>query len=215
MAKVLLILRQTNITGHRITYYTMDKLSVLKQLLESNRSVRRFDHSHRIPSEILTGLVGLTRFCASGRNLQPLRYRIVTDEDECNRIFPTLAWAGYYKDWDGPAESERPVAYLIQCLDTSLTENCLCDDGLQLEAITLGAAAQGISCCIIKSFNGPKLVDMLKLPAHYSPRYVVAAGYAAENVRIVNLKDDNDIKYYRDGDSTQCVPKRPLSDLIC
>lgn len=191
-----------------------NRFDILEGLLEANRSVRRFDSSRRIPTETLTRLVGLTRLCASGRNLQPLRYRIVSTPDECAALFPALAWAGYYKDWDGPEEGERPVAYLVQCLDTELAPDCLCDDGLQLEAMTLGATALGLSGCIIKAFNRLKVSEALGISARHVPRYVLALGHAAETVRLVPLPSDGDIRYYRDPHSTQCVPKRPLSGLL-
>lgn len=197
-----------------MTYDKSDKFSILKNLLITNRSVRRFDHSRAIQPSTVAELIDLTRYCASGRNLQPLRYRIVTDPAECADVYPHLAWAGYYKDWDGPDEKERPVAYLIQCLDTALCQNCLCDDGLQLEAITLGAASLGIAGCIIKAFNKQMISEVLDIPSRYEPRYVLALGYPAEKATIVDLGEDGDIKYYRDDASTQCVPKRPLSELI-
>lgn len=192
----------------------MNKLSLLEQLLATNRSVRRFDRSKKISAGLLERLIGLTRLCASGRNLQPLRYRLVTDNDECADVFRTLSWAGYYRNWPGPSEKERPVAYIVQCLDTRICPDCLCDDGLQLEAITLGATAAGASCCIIKAFNGPALSEILRLPAFYTPRYVVAMGYAAERVKLVDLGEDGDIRYYRDENDAQCVPKRQISELL-
>lgn len=192
----------------------METFSILKTLLESDRSIRRFDHTRPISDDTLQELVGLTRYCASGRNLQPLRYRIVSTEAECEALYPLLAWAGYYKDWDGPAPAERPVAYLVQCLDTQLTNNCLCDDGLQLQAITLGAAALGIGGCIIKSFRKKELTELLQLPAGLEPLYVLALGHPAETARIVPLPADGDIRYYRSPASEQCVPKRPLPDLL-
>lgn len=192
----------------------MTDFELLSKLLMADRSVRRFDQSRKIDTDILVRLVELTRFCGSGRNLQPLRYRIVADCDECARLFPALAWAGYYKDWDGPADGERPVAYLVQCLDTELAANCLCDDGLQLQAITLGATAQGISGCIIKAFNKELLAYALALDKRYEPRYVLALGYAAETVRIVDMQPGDDYKYYRDENSVHYVPKRRLSELI-
>ena len=73
-----------------------------KALVRSNRSYRRFDHSLKIEQPSLEQLVALTQYCGSGRNLQPLRYRIVTDEQECEAIYPYLKWAGYYTDWDVP-----------------------------------------------------------------------------------------------------------------
>lgn len=188
--------------------------SQLKELLRTDRSVRRYDASRRIDHDILTQLVSLTRYCASGRNAQPLRYRIVDDAQKCEDMFATLAWAGYYKDWAGPGPTERPVAYLVQCLDTTYGDNCLCDDGLQLQAITLGASTMGIGGCIIKAFNAPALSHILSLPDRYMPRYVLALGYPAEKVKIVEMSTDDDFKYYRDSDDTQCVPKRPLSELL-
>ena len=96
-----------------------------KRLLMSDRTVRRFDTSVKVSADTLRNLVDLTRYCASGRNAQPLKYVIVDSQEKCTEVFPHLAWAGYFKDWDGPAEDERPVAYLIQCLDTKYGANCL------------------------------------------------------------------------------------------
>ena len=73
----------------------MTTFDELKSLLESNRSYRRFDASRGIADATLRHLVDLTRYCASGRNLQPLRYRIVTSDDERDALFPALKWAGY------------------------------------------------------------------------------------------------------------------------
>lgn len=191
----------------------MDKFEILRELLLSNRSIRRFDNSRKISHSELMEMVSLTRYCASGRNLQPLRYRIVDSEDECAALFPALAWAGYYKDWDGPVPEERPVAYLVQCLDTDLTETPMCDEGLQLEAITLGASAKGIHGCIIKAFNMEKVKEVLSLPQNMKPCYVLALGYPAEIAQIVDIKE-GDYKYYRNEADEQCVPKRPLSELV-
>lgn len=186
----------------------------IEALLKADRSVRRFDESRAVDPHQLRELVGLTRYCASGRNLQPLRYRIVSDREECAALFPALAWAGYYTDWAGPAEGERPVAYIVQCLDTSLTTNPMCDEGLNLQAITLGATALGLGGCIIKAFKREMVEKALGLPAHLEPRYVLALGYPVEKVRIVDLGSDGDYRYYRDGDDTQCVPKRSLDELL-
>ncbi len=185
---------------------------MLSRLLKSDRSVRRFKEDETVTADTLSTLVNLTRYCGSGRNLQPLRYRIVTDTAEKEAIFPKLAWAGYLTDWDGPEPGERPAAYLVQCLDTSLTQNCLCDDGLQLQAITLGATAMGLGCCIIKAFNAPCVAEALALAPHLQPRYVLALGYPAEKVEIEDMTDD--YKYYRTADGIHHVPKRTLEELI-
>ncbi|MDE6227235.1 MAG: nitroreductase family protein [Muribaculaceae bacterium] len=188
----------------------------LKNLMMSDRTVRRFRESERIPVETLEKVVELVRYCPSGRNAQPLRYVIVTSEDDKEKVYPLLKWAGYFKDWDGPEKGERPAAYIIQCLDTKYGNNCLCDDGLQLEAMTLGLRTLGIAGCIIKAFDSIKLHEELRVGERYLPRYVLAVGYPAENVEIEDMdgSEDADFKYYRTPDGTHHVPKRPLSELI-
>lgn len=183
-----------------------------KDLLVHDRSVRRFDETRVIDEDTLSHLVELTRFCASGRNLQPLRYRPVTSPAERDALFPLLAWAGYLPDWDGPEPGERPSAYLVQCLDTRLTTNPLCDNGLQLQAITLGATALGIGCCIIKSFNMEKTRELLNLPPWARIEYILALGFPREAVTIEEF--DGDVRYYRTPDGVHHVPKRPLSDIV-
>lgn len=188
----------------------------LKQLLMADRTVRRFDSSVKVSTETLRNLVDLTRYCASGRNAQPLKYVIVDSPERCTEVFPLLAWAGYYKDWGGPAEGERPAAYLVQCLDTKYGSTCLCDDGLQLQAITLGLTTLGLGGCIIKAFNAPKLAEVLDIDERFAPRYVLAIGKPAEKPVIEDMDgtEDADFKYFRTEDGTHHVPKRPLSELI-
>lgn len=188
----------------------------LRLMIIKDRTVRRFQESKRVTHDTLRDLVELARYCHSGRNAQPLRYVAVSDEVMCEKVFPTLKWAGYFKDWDGPEEGERPVAYLIQCLDTKYGPDCLCDDGLQLEAISLGLQTLGLGGCIIKAFNAPLLAQILKLDERFRPRYVLAIGYPAEDVCIEDMSgsDDADFKYYRTADGVHHVPKRPLHELI-
>lgn len=188
----------------------------LRQLVMSDRTVRRFKEDRMVSHEILENLVELTRYCHSGRNAQPLRYVAVSDPQLCSEIYPLLKWAGYFSDWDGPVTGERPAAYLVQCLDTRYGKDCLCDDGLQLEAICLGMKTFGLGGCIIKAFNAPLLSEVLGLESRFQPRYVLAIGYPVEEVRIEDMSgdEDADFKYYRTPDGVHHVPKRPLSELI-
>lgn len=188
----------------------------LRQLMESNRTVRRFVESKKVGRGELESIVELTRYCPSGRNAQPLKYILITSEEDCDKVYPLLKWAGYFTDWDGPEPGERPAAYIIQCLDMEYGNNCLCDDGLQLEAITLGMHTLGLAGCIIKAFNAPKLSEVLSIDARYQPRYVVALGYPAEEVRLESMdgSKDADFKYYRTPDGIHHVPKRPLRELL-
>ena len=186
---------------------------MLKDLLIKNRSYRRFHQKIRIPEKELKELVGLTCLCASGRNAQALRYRIVTDEAVCEQVFHTLAWAGYLKDWPGPQEGERPSAYLVQLLDTSIEENCLCDDGIQIQTIMLGAIEKGYGGCIIKAFKNDILRNVLHLPDNLKIMYVLALGKPNETV-ILEAMRNGDIRYWREADGSHHVPKRPLDELI-
>lgn len=186
---------------------------MLKDLLLVNRSYRRFYQDHRIPAEELKDLVRLTCYCSSGRNAQPLKYRIVHTPEECSRVFPCLSWAGYLTDWPGPDEGERPSAYLIQLLDTRIVENCLCDDGIQAQTILLGAVEKGWGGCLIKAFKNDALCRVLQIDEELKLMYVIALGKPKEKV-VLEPMEGEDYKYWRDAEGVHHVPKRKAEDII-
>lgn len=185
----------------------------LKDLLIRNRSYRRYHQEERIAEEELKEWVALTRWCASGRNAQPLRYAIVSDAERCAEVFPCLAWAGYLTDWPGPEEGERPVAYLVQVLDTRIVKDCLCDDGIQAQTILLAAVEEGYGGCIIKAFRQEALREVLHLPEELKIMYVIALGRPKETVVIEEMKGE-DVKYWRDAAGVHHVPKRDADSLV-
>ncbi|MDO4790366.1 MAG: nitroreductase family protein [Porphyromonas sp.] len=186
----------------------------LKNLFRRNRSYRRFDESKKIDSTEIEKWIEAARYCASGRNLQPIKYIIVTDVEACNALTATVKWAGYLPEWDGPEEGERPTAYIAQLLDTSLTSTVRLDDGLQLSAITLSVVNDGYGCCIFQSYNAATISEILALPDEMKLISIVAVGKPVEEVVIKDIDPGECIKYYRDEKRRHVVPKRKLSELI-
>jgi len=58
-------------------------------------------------------------------------------------LFTHLAWAGYLTNWKGPAEGERPVAYIAVLHDKQVSDKYFCDDGIAMQSILLGATEAG------------------------------------------------------------------------
>ncbi len=81
---------------------------MITELCKGNRSYRRFHQEAPVARETLVGLVNLARLSASAANLQPLKYILSCDPDKNAAIFSCLAWAGYLKDWPGPAAGSGP-----------------------------------------------------------------------------------------------------------
>lgn len=188
-------------------------MNSLKDLLLQNRSYRRFDESRQITSEELHEMIDAARLSASARNAQPLKYFLANTKETNDKIFPTLAWAGYLTDWPGPEPGERPSAYIVQLHDTSIAGNYFCDDGIAAQSILLTAVDKGLGGCIIVSVKKEQLSSTLNLPDHLKIIQVIALGKPAEKVVIEEIKK-GDIKYWRDENQVHHVPKRPLSELI-
>jgi nitroreductase len=185
----------------------------LKDLVYGTRSYRRFDESCQIDRKQLEDLVDLARMSASAANRQPLKYLLYNTTADCRRIFPSLAWAGYLKDWDGPAEGERPSAYIIILGDKEITESFNVDHGIAAQSIMLGATEAGLGGCMIASIKREALRDELHIPGNMEILLVLALGKPAEKV-VTDEVAGNDIKYWRDGKGVHHVPKRRLDDLI-
>lgn len=187
---------------------------MIRDLIIKNRSYRRFDQSVKITMEQLESWVELARFSGSGRNMQPLKYALCTDGKTNAKIFPNLAWAGYLTNWKGPADGERPVAYIVVLHDKQLTENYFCDDGIAAQSILLGAVEGGFGGCIIGSVNKRKVAKVLNLPEHLEILWLIALGKPAETA-VLETAAHGEIKYWRDANGTHHVPKRPMSEIVC
>lgn len=188
--------------------------SAFKDLVLSNRSCRRFDNTHKLDEKTLRDLIELARNCASGANMQPLKYAICCDEQKNEDIFSCLGWAAYLKDWKGPEKKERPSAYIVIMGDHTISDKFWCDHGIAAQTILLGARSMGLGGCMFAAINIKKLKAHLDLADHLEVKLVVALGKPVETAQIDALSKDKDIKYWRDKDGVHHVPKRSLDDII-
>lgn len=183
-----------------------------REIVEADRSYRRFQQSRAIEKSVLEELVNLARISASSANLQPLKYKLSCDADTNARIFPYLNWAGYLTEWVGPEKGERPAAYIVVLGDTEISRHFGYDPGIASQTILLGAAEKGIGGCMIGSLDRRGLADALDISGRYEILLVLAMGVPDETVRLTEAT--NSIRYYRDEQDEHVVPKRPLSEVI-
>ncbi len=186
---------------------------MLKDLVHKNRSYRRFYADYKIDSQILKNYIDLVRFTPSTANKQPLKYILSNSKEKNEKIFETLAWAGYLKDWQGPDQGEHPSAYIIVLGDTEIAKDFSVDPGIVMQTILLKAVEEGLGGCMFGSIKRFKLAENLEIPKRYQILYVVALGKPKETVVIVDMAGD-DIKYWRDDKLNHHVPKRTVDELI-
>jgi len=186
----------------------------LQQLIQKNRSYRRFDQNAGIDRDTLLSFVNLARLSASAANLQPLRYILSNSPEKNGLIFPCLGWAGYLKKWPGPVEGERPAAYIIVLGDKSICKSFDIDSGIAAQSILLGAVEAGFGGCIIASIHRDYLRKKLGIADVFDILVVIALGKPKEDIQIESLGLDGDIRYWRDEKGCHHVPKRSLKDII-
>jgi nitroreductase len=187
---------------------------MLKDLVLKNRSYRRFQENARIERQTLEELVELARFSPSGANRQPLKFLLSCEAETNAKIFPHLAWAGYISDWPGPAEGERPAAYIIMLADTEISAGVGCDHGIAAQSMMLGAVEKGLGGCIIGAFRKHDLQEALSIPSSYDLVLVLALGIPKETVVLETVGVDGNIKYWRDEGDVHHVPKRSMDELL-
>ena len=186
----------------------------LEQLIIRNRSYRRFDSSKPVSHETLRYLVDIARRTPSAGNRQPLKYILISDPARCGVLFPFLRWAGALKGWGGPAEGERPVAYIIILCDKEIVSDAGCDHGIAAQSMLLAAAERGLGGCMLGAIDRDAIRKMLAIREQYEILLVVALGVPAETCILEDAKPGGDVTYYRDSRSVHHVPKRPLEEVI-
>ncbi len=187
---------------------------MLKDLIAKNRTYRRFYQEEKITEEMLMEWIELARLTSSGRNIQALRYILVTEKDQQEKVYKNIRWAAGLKDWDGPEEGEKPSAYLVMVLDTAITKGCFWDHGLAAQSILLGAVEAGYGGCQFGAIDKPGLMKDMGIDERYEIQMVIALGKPKEIVVLEELDEDGNLGYWRDDEAVHHVPKRKLEDLI-
>jgi nitroreductase len=186
---------------------------MIRDLILKNRSYRRFYQEMPIETDTLRELVDLARLSASAANRQPLKFLLSNNPEKNALIFPHFGWAGSLKDWSGPAEGEKPSAYIIILGDREISQSFGCDHGIVAQSILLGAVEKGLGGCMIGSHRREALHKALGIPERFEILLLVALGKPREKV-VIDAAADGDTKYWRDAESTHHVPKRALDDII-
>lgn len=187
---------------------------MIRELIEKNRSYRRFFEDVKIEDGTLEELIDLARLSSSGANLQSLKYILSNTEEKNKLIFSHLRWAGYLKDWNGPEEGERPTGYVVMVLDKEIATNYFWDHGIACQSILLGAVEKGLGGCMFGSVDREGLKKDLNIPDRYEILLVIALGKPKEEVVLEEMKDSKDVKYWRDENQVHHVPKRKLEEII-
>lgn len=180
-------------------------------LVRKTRTIRRFNQSKKVEIDMLHHLVEVARVTASARNIQPLKYAIITDAKLSSKIFDATGWAAAIED-GRPKDGERPTGYIIIYNDKNIAPNSMWDQGIVSYTMMMAATEIGLGGCIIATIYKDKFPD-LNLPNNLEPVLVLALGYPTEDVRIVEMIN-GEHKYYRDAKGIHYVPKRKIEEIL-
>jgi nitroreductase len=184
------------------------------ELIRKNRSYRRFYQQEAVTLKTLTELADYVRLSPSSGNMQGIKLFLSADPVQNGIIFQYLRWAFYIKDWEGPAEGERPAAYMVVLWDTEIREPVDTDIGIAVQSILLGAVSRNLGGCLIGSIDRVGLRKVLGIPEIFQIPLVIALGKPREQVMIEELPDNQKVEYWRDNFGVHHVPKRKLEDIV-
>ena len=187
----------------------------VRELIEKNRSYRRFRQNEAISEEILLELVDLARISPNGKNNQVLRFAISNGKKNEVIFKALLNWKFRIKEWPGPAEGEKPAAYIVILSDETVGKPHPVDAGIAAQSILLGAVEKGYNGCMFGSVAKEKLAEELGLSKNLKIELVVGLGKAGETVILDELAPgDDNVAYYLDAEDRHHVPKRNMKDVL-
>lgn len=188
------------------------KYEELKDLIQNSRTTRRFKKDEKVSLNDLKEILEIARITSSAKNMQPIKYILVTEEKAVLKLAQTAAWAAHLKDWD-QSEDERPSAFIIMLNDQMIDGFPMFDAGASFTAISLAAKTKGLATAPLASIDKELCKELFVIPDCYDVMIGIALGVGNENIKLVDT-DELDTNYYRLEDETHCVPKRSLKQII-
>lgn len=186
-------------------------------LTEKARSVRVFNEEKTISEETMRRIVDCARIAPSAGNLQSLKYRICFKHDEVKSVFALTRWAGYLPNVKLPPDGHAPTAFTVIYHDNSVCRKSAftaIDVGIAAQTINLAARDEGLSTCMIGSFDKDGLNELFGNDDSLESQLVIAIGEPLEYPILTDLDNSGSIKYYRDESNRHFVPKRSLEEIL-
>lgn len=184
----------------------------IMELLKTRRTYRRFKQDP-VPDSVVEDILTAARYASSAANKQPLSLVVVKSPEMVKKTFSYTRWAGYLPPEVGqPKEGEEPTLFIGVVENLDINKNCDTDAGLAISNMTLAAWDKGVGSCVIGACNKAKLSELFGLTENQTLHTVVAFGYPTHKSKIKDINDE-DVKYFIDGNGDYVVPKRKTEDV--
>lgn len=178
-----------------------------------NRTIRRFDTAKLVTDADLEYCLRCASMVASAGNLQRLRYVTVIGK-AAGKAFSKISLGGYLPPKKKPSSDVAPTAYIVLTAENENPDaNLLIDAGISAEAITLAACELGIGACMIRNFDKEYFSSLCEGNYPY-PILVIALGYPKEEAKIVEASVGDSLKYYKNDEDINVVPKLTIEELV-
>ena len=181
----------------------------LESLLKKNRSYRGYDASRPVTEADLMKLLEVVPWVGSGKNAQPLRFRLVCGLQAAT-VHPLVRLGAALPQEHLPHPGEEPSAYIVICSASSGRVVDI-DLGIAAQSILLKAVEMGLGGIFILNFSPAALREALDLPLE--PLAVLGIGKPLERIFLVDAKPGDSLDYYRK-DGVHFVPKLGVADLV-
>ena len=182
----------------------------LDTLLKRNRSYRGYDKSRKVTLEELRQIVAVTTLVGSGKNLQRLRYRLVTGKDAA-KVLPNIVLGAALPEDHLPKPGTEPEAFIVACCTGEEDKVVDIDLGIAAQSMLLKATEMGLGGIFILNFRAEAIREALSLPSR--PIAVIAIGKGAEDIYLIPVHAGASLDYYRK-DGVHFVPKLTLDDIL-
>ena len=184
--------------------------SSLSNLLLKNRSCRGYDSSFIVRDDQLRSIIDVNTKTPSARNAQVLRFRPV-NSSEAAKVLPHIRLGGALPELSLPLPGTEPNAFIIICSTVPESKNVYIDLGISAQSMLLRAVEMGLAGVCIGAFDKEYIKREFSLT--HEPLMILAIGRSCEDIRLVEIGEGEEHKYYRK-DGVHYVPKLRLDDLI-
>ncbi len=182
----------------------------VSEAVRQRRTVRAFEN-RPVDREVLLHICDDARLYACSANLQPIRFKIISEPAQSEALYPLIRLAGYIPGYT-LTKAQEPPAYILIATENTDASRWQFEAGAVCTSIMLLAKEHNLETCCIGNFDRKKTATLLDIDtSRYSLLYLIAIGPSSQKNDVCPVT--NGIKYtYADG--TFIVPKYDLSEIL-